>query len=67
MNYEKDSLEYHSRKPAGKIATAITKPLETQAELSLAYSPGVAGPCREIAKNADESFRYTDEETSLGS
>ncbi len=53
------SLEYHARGRAGKIAVVPTKPTLTQRDLSLAYSPGVAEPCREIARNADEAYRYT--------
>ncbi len=59
MDYEKDSLEYHSRVPRGKIFTGLSKPLITQIDLSLAYTPGVAGPCRLIAEEADLSFTYT--------
>ncbi|MGE0171799.1 MAG: phosphate acyltransferase [Oligoflexales bacterium] len=59
IDFEKLALEYHSRFPAGKIATSLTKPVTTQEELSLAYSPGVAGPCREIDKNKELSFTYT--------
>jgi malate dehydrogenase (oxaloacetate-decarboxylating)(NADP+) len=66
MDYEKDSLAYHERLPHGKIATKITKPLETQEDLSLAYSPGVAGPCREIFANPDDSFRYTNRGNLVG-
>ncbi len=59
MNYEKLALDYHEKSPKGKIAIHCTKPLDSQEDLSLAYSPGVAGPCREIQKNHDDSFRYT--------
>ena len=59
MDFEKEALSYHSRLPRGKIRIDTTKPLETKTDLSLAYSPGVAGPCREIAKNPDDSFVYT--------
>ncbi len=63
---EKDALEYHERSPAGKIFTGIGKPAATQTDLSLAYSPGVAFPCLEIEKNADESFRYTGRGNLIG-
>jgi len=53
------ALEYHSRGRPGKIAVVPTKPVGTQRDLSLAYTPGVAEPCREIANNPDEVFRYT--------
>src|SRR5687768_11105879 len=54
-----DALEYHARERPGKIAVVPTKPLTNQRDLSLAYSPGVAEPCREIAANPEEAFRYT--------
>jgi malate dehydrogenase (oxaloacetate-decarboxylating)(NADP+) len=54
-----DALDYHSRGRPGKIAVVPTKPALTQWDLSLAYSPGVAEPCREIARDPEEVFRYT--------
>jgi malate dehydrogenase (oxaloacetate-decarboxylating)(NADP+) len=54
-----DALEYHEQGRPGKIAVVPTKPVGTQRDLSLAYTPGVAEPCREIAKNPDDAFRYT--------
>jgi malate dehydrogenase (oxaloacetate-decarboxylating)(NADP+) len=56
---EKEALEYHQREPRGKIGTQLTKKIDTQLELSIAYSPGVAGPCREIHKDESKSFLYT--------
>jgi len=53
------ALDYHARPIPGKIATAITKPCATQAELSLAYTPGVAAPVREIARDPQAVYRYT--------
>lgn len=53
------ALDYHALPTAGKIAVSITTPAETSAHLSLAYSPGVAEPCREIAKNPDDVYKYT--------
>ncbi len=53
------ALDYHALPTAGKIAVSITKPAETSADLSLAYSPGVAEPCREIANNPDDVYKYT--------
>ncbi len=53
------SLEYHSRGRPGKISVIPTKPTLTQRDLALAYSPGVAEPCREIARNPDDAFKYT--------
>lgn len=59
MDFEKEALRYHESDPKGKIAIKVTKPLESQEDLSIAYSPGVAGPCRKIAENVNESFTYT--------
>ncbi len=56
---QKESLDLHASFPCGKLAVVATKPLETQKDLSLAYSPGVAAPCLEIQKNPEEAFRYT--------
>ena len=59
VDYEREALAFHEAAPRGKIGIALTKPLETQRDLSLAYSPGVAGPCRLIEKDPELSFRYT--------
>ena len=53
------ALDYHSDGRPGKIAVVPTKPVATQRDLSLAYSPGVAEPCREIASDPDLVFKYT--------
>lgn len=53
------ALAYHSKKPAGKLATVTTKECLTQQDLSLAYTPGVAEPVREIVKNPDNAYKYT--------
>jgi malate dehydrogenase (oxaloacetate-decarboxylating)(NADP+) len=58
-NLAEEALKYHSVYPAGKISTAITKPANSQRDLSLAYSPGVAEPVREIAKNPENIYKYT--------
>ncbi len=58
-DYEQRALEYHSRDTVGKTEIQLTKPLDTQDDLCLAYSPGVAGPCRAIAEDVDASFKYT--------
>jgi len=55
----KDALEYHSSGRPGKIAVVPTKPLNNQRDLSLAYTPGVAEPCLQIAKNPEDAWRYT--------
>ena len=54
-----EALEYHAADPAGKIRVEPTKPHGTARELSLAYSPGVAYPCEEIAENPDDAYKYT--------
>ena len=56
---KKESLEYHESKPHGKIKVVPTKPHSTAHELSLAYSPGVAYPCLEIAENPESAYKYT--------
>lgn len=56
---ERESLILHASARPGKIEIKATKPLETQRDLSLAYSPGVAAPCLEIQKNPDDAFLYT--------
>jgi malate dehydrogenase (oxaloacetate-decarboxylating)(NADP+) len=58
-NLNKQALEYHAAGKPGKVAIAITKPCETQLELSLAYTPGVAAPVREIAADASAAYKYT--------
>ena len=55
----KEALDYHAAAPAGKIRVEPTKPHGTARELSLAYSPGVAYPCEEIAANPDDAYKYT--------
>lgn len=62
-----DALEYHrlNGKP-GKIAIVPTKPMDTQRDLSLAYSPGVAYPVLEIEKNADLAYEYTSKGNLVG-
>ena len=53
------ALAYHAEAPAGKIATQVTKPVATQADLALAYSPGVAAPCMAIHADPALAYRYT--------
>ena len=55
----KAALNYHSKPKPGKIETVPTKPYSTQRDLALAYSPGVAEPCNEIAKEIDNVYKYT--------
>src|SRR3954463_11405209 len=54
-----DALAYPSRGRTGKIEVVPTKPVATSRDLSLAYSPGVAEPCLEIASDKDLSYKYT--------
>jgi len=54
-----DSLNYHSEGRPGKIEVVATKPCFTARELGMAYTPGVAEPCREIEKNTDDVYKYT--------
>jgi malate dehydrogenase (oxaloacetate-decarboxylating)(NADP+) len=54
-----EALELHEKKPAGKVALFMPKPLNNQRDLALAYSPGVAAPCLEIEKDEKNAFRYT--------
>jgi malate dehydrogenase (oxaloacetate-decarboxylating)(NADP+) len=53
------ALKYHSAGRPGKLEVVSTKPCETQRDLSLAYTPGVAYPCLEIEKNPADAFKYT--------
>jgi malate dehydrogenase (oxaloacetate-decarboxylating)(NADP+) len=59
MIRKQDALEYHESGRKGKIEISITKPCATQRDLSLAYTPGVADPCREIHGLPDDVYRYT--------
>ncbi len=65
MSQQKDdalkqaALNYHEFPTPGKLAIRVTKPMATQRDLSLAYSPGVAEACLRIAAQTDDSFRYT--------
>ncbi|HPA79277.1 MAG TPA: NADP-dependent malic enzyme [Thermoanaerobaculales bacterium] len=54
-----EALEYHTGKRHGKLAVIATKPCVTQRDLSLAYTPGVAEPCLDIAKDARLAYEYT--------
>src|ERR671921_544282 len=56
---KQQALEYHEKGRPGKIEVQPTKEAKTQRDLSLAYSPGVAEPCKEIAKNKEDVYKYT--------
>ncbi|MBI3994177.1 MAG: NADP-dependent malic enzyme [Candidatus Lambdaproteobacteria bacterium] len=58
-NLQEMALEYHRREPRGKIEVRPTKPTRTQRDLTLAYTPGVAAPCLEIARDRELSYEYT--------
>jgi malate dehydrogenase (oxaloacetate-decarboxylating)(NADP+) len=60
------ALAYHAEGRPGKIKVVPTKPTETQEDLSLAYSPGVAEPCREIAKDPATAYKYTSKGNLVG-
>jgi malate dehydrogenase (oxaloacetate-decarboxylating)(NADP+) len=59
MGLDDDAREYHRQDPPGKIEIATTKPTNTQRDLSLAYSPGVAAPCLDIDDDATRAYEYT--------
>ena len=63
MSFKEECLAYHKARNEydtnGKTGTLLTKPCDTDKELSMAYSPGVAYPCLEIEKNEDDAYTYT--------
>lgn len=63
---KKRALDYHRLPVPGKIATEISKPCETQDDLSLAYTPGVAEPVRAIAENPEAAYSYTSKGNLVG-
>ncbi|HHL19806.1 MAG TPA: malate dehydrogenase, partial [Thiothrix sp.] len=65
-SYKEDALKYHAEPRPGKIATAITKPTETQYDLSLAYTPGVAEPVMEIHHDPEAAYLYTAKSNLVG-
>ncbi|QOP40352.1 malic enzyme-like NAD(P)-binding protein [Sulfurimonas marina] len=56
---DKEALDYHQFPQPGKISVEVTKAVETQKDLSLAYTPGVAVPCLEIEKDPANAYKYT--------
>ena len=60
------ALNYHRHPKPGKLAIEATKPMTTQRDLALAYSPGVAAPCMEIAKDPDKAYDYTNKGNTVG-
>ena len=59
QEFIQEALDYHQFPKPGKIALEITKPTATQKDLALAYSPGVAEPVKEIAKDPENAYKYT--------
>ncbi|MBF9001832.1 MULTISPECIES: malic enzyme-like NAD(P)-binding protein [Vibrio] len=57
--FRQKALDYHAIPTPGKIAISLTKPADSAEDLSLAYSPGVAEPVREIAQNVENVYKYT--------
>lgn len=58
-NRKLDALAYHAKGRPGKIQVVPTKPTNSQRDLTMAYSPGVAEPCLKIAENVDDVYKYT--------
>lgn len=56
---KQDALDYHAYPVPGKLSVELTKPTSSSKHLALAYSPGVAEPVREIARDAENAYRYT--------
>ena len=63
---KQDALDYHANGRPGKIEVVPTKPTNTQRDLTLAYSPGVAEPCLRIAENVDDVYKYTAKSNLVG-
>lgn len=59
VNFDKEALEYHAKDRPGKVEVISSKECRTEHSLSLAYSPGVAAPCKEIAKDPSKVYDYT--------
>jgi len=56
---DQEALDYHQFPQPGKISVEVTKPVATQKDLSMAYTPGVAVPCLEIEKDSNNAYKYT--------
>lgn len=63
---KQDALNYHTQGQPGKIEVIPTKALGSQLDLALAYSPGVAEPCKEIAENEEDVYKYTSKGNLVG-
>ncbi len=66
MSLDKEALEFHQKGKPGKIEVVATKATNTEKALSLAYSPGVAAPCKAIAKDPNKVFDYTSKGNLVG-
>ena len=66
MGLDDDARDYHRQDPPGKIEISTTKPTNTQRDLSLAYSPGVAAPCSDIHEDPDLAYDYTSKGNLVG-
>ena len=66
MSRKEDALRYHALGRPGKIEVVATKPCLTQRDLSLAYTPGVAEPCLEIAQDPERAYQYTTKGNLVG-
>lgn len=64
--FKQAALDYHAFPKPGKTSIEVTKPTNTQRELSLAYSPGVAEPVREIVKDSELAYKYTNKHNLVG-
>ena len=65
-DHESEALHYHAFPRPGKVSIAPTKSTNSQADLSLAYSPGVAEPCEAIAADQTDVYRYTNKSNAVG-
>ncbi|MEM1408273.1 MAG: malic enzyme-like NAD(P)-binding protein, partial [Bacteroidota bacterium] len=63
---KQDALNYHQQGQPGKIEVVPTKALSSQLDLALAYSPGVAEPCKDIAENKEDVYKYTSKGNLVG-
>jgi len=63
---DKEALDYHEFPKPGKISVETTKPVATQKDLSLAYTPGVAVPCLAIKENPEDAYKYTAKSNLVG-
>lgn len=66
MSLDEEALEYHASGRPGKVDVRTHKPCDTEKALSLAYSPGVAAPCKEIAKDPEKAYEYTSKGDLVG-